>query len=148
MHVIACMKHTVDLQQIRIKRETREPVLEGLPLVFGDMDKNALEEAVRIKEKHAAKVTVLSVGSAKLKEGMVVVILMVEERPIDITLPITVDLKVVKTEIATKTATITPQMKQTVLETGYVIGTPSFIKEGDIIKVDTRSGGYVERVSK
>lgn len=68
MHVIACMKQVVDLQQIRIKRETREPVLEGLPVLFGDMDKNALEEAVRIKEKHGAKVTVLSVGSAKLKD--------------------------------------------------------------------------------
>jgi electron transfer flavoprotein beta subunit len=62
------MKQTVDLQQIRIKRDTREPVLEGLPVLFGDMDKNALEEAVRIKEKHGAKVTVLSVGSSKLKE--------------------------------------------------------------------------------
>jgi len=70
LHVIACMKQTVDLQQIRIKRDTREAVLEGLPLVFGDMDKNALEEAVRMKEKHGAKVTVLSVGTSKLKEGI------------------------------------------------------------------------------
>lgn len=68
MNVIVCMKQVVDLQQVRIKRETREPVLEGLPLLFGDMDKNALEEAVRIKEKHGGKVTVLSVGSTKLKE--------------------------------------------------------------------------------
>jgi len=66
--VIACMKQVVDLQQIRIKRDTREPVLEGLPVLFGDMDKNALEEAVKIKEKHEAKVTVLSAGSAKLKD--------------------------------------------------------------------------------
>jgi electron transfer flavoprotein beta subunit len=62
------MKQVVDLQQIRIKRDTREPVLEGLPVLFGDMDKNAMEEAVRIKEKHGAKVTVLSVGSVKLKD--------------------------------------------------------------------------------
>jgi len=62
------MKQIVDLQQIRIKRDTREPVLEGLPVLFGDMDKNALEEAVRMKEKYGAKVTVLSVGSAKLKD--------------------------------------------------------------------------------
>lgn len=64
------MKQTVDLQQIRVKRDTREPILEGLPLIFGDMDKNALEEAVRLKEKHSAKVTVLSVGTGKLKEGI------------------------------------------------------------------------------
>ena len=68
MNIIVCMKQVVDLQQIRIKRDTREPVLEGLPVLFGDMDKNALEEAVRMKEKHGGKVTVLSVGSAKLKE--------------------------------------------------------------------------------
>ncbi len=82
-----------------------------------------------------------------LKEGMVVVMLMWDEQPIDITMPITVDLKVVQTEISSKTATITAQMKQSVLETGYVIGTPTFIKEGDTIKVDTRTGAYVERVS-
>jgi len=68
LNIIVCMKQVVDLQQIRIKRDTREPVLEGLPVLFGDMDKNALEEAVRIKEKHGAKVTVVSVGSAKVKE--------------------------------------------------------------------------------
>lgn len=62
------MKQVVDLQQIRIKSETREPVLDGLPVLYGDMDKNALEEAVKIKEKHGAKITVLSVGSSKLKE--------------------------------------------------------------------------------
>ncbi len=82
-----------------------------------------------------------------LKEGTVVVMLMWGDQPIDITLPITVDLKVIQTEIPLKTATITAQMKQSVLETGFVIGTPTFIKEGDIIKVDTRSGAYVERVS-
>jgi elongation factor P len=83
-----------------------------------------------------------------LKEGMIVVMLMWGDQPLDITLPITVDLKVVQTEIPLKTATITAQQKQSILETGYTIGTPTFIKEGDIIKVDTRTGAYVERVNK
>jgi elongation factor P len=82
-----------------------------------------------------------------LKEGTVVTMLMWGDQPIDITLPITVDLKVVQTEVSTKTGTITAQMKQSILETGAAIGTPTFIKEGDIIKVDTRTGAYVERVS-
>ncbi|MFQ6014207.1 MAG: electron transfer flavoprotein subunit beta/FixA family protein [Anaerolineae bacterium] len=68
MDIIVCMKQVVDLQQIRIKPETREPVLEGAPFLFGDFDKNALEEAVRIKEQHGGTVTALSVGSPKLKE--------------------------------------------------------------------------------
>ena len=82
-----------------------------------------------------------------LKEGAVVVVLMWGEQPLDIAMPITVDLKVIETEISSKTATITAQNKQSILETGYTIGTPTFIKEGDIIRVDTRTGAYVERVN-
>jgi len=68
MNIIVCMKQVVDLEQIRIKQETREPVLDGLPVLFGDFEKCALEEAVRIKEEHGGKVTALAAGSAKLKD--------------------------------------------------------------------------------
>jgi len=68
MNIIVCMKQVIDLEQIRIKPNTREPVIEGLPLLFGDFEKCALEEAVRIKEKHGGKVTALAVGSPKLKD--------------------------------------------------------------------------------
>jgi elongation factor P len=82
-----------------------------------------------------------------LKDGMVVVMLMMGDQPIDVTLPITVELKVVESEMSTKTATITPQSKTSVLETGYHIDTPTFVKVGDTIKVDTRTGTYIERVN-
>lgn len=81
-----------------------------------------------------------------LKEGMVVTLLMMGERPIDITLPIFVELRVIESGVATKTGTITPQMKSATLETGYTIAVPAFVKEGDILKVDTRTETYVERV--
>ena len=69
MNIIVCMKQIPDLQQIRIKE--RKPILEGAPLIFGDMDKNALEEAVRIKEKVGeGKITALALGPAKLKDGI------------------------------------------------------------------------------
>ncbi|MBI4787541.1 MAG: electron transfer flavoprotein subunit beta/FixA family protein [Chloroflexi bacterium] len=68
MDIIVCLKQVVDLQQIRIKRETREPVLEGAPFIFGQFEKNALEEAVRLKEKHGGKVIALALGNAKLKD--------------------------------------------------------------------------------
>jgi len=68
MRIVVCLKQIPDLQQIRIKRDTREPVLEGVPLLFGDMDKNALEEAVRIVEKGGGKVTALALGSPKLRD--------------------------------------------------------------------------------
>lgn len=68
MQIIVCLKQVVDLEQIRIKPQTREPVLDGLPLLLGAFDKNALEEAVRIKERDDAHITALAVGSAKLQE--------------------------------------------------------------------------------
>ena len=68
MNIIVCMKQVIDLEQIRIKPSTREPVVEGLPLLFGDFEKCALEEAVRIKETHGGKVTAVAVGSPKLKD--------------------------------------------------------------------------------
>jgi electron transfer flavoprotein beta subunit len=68
MNIIVCMKQVIDLEQIRIKAETRQPVTEGLPVLFGDFEKCALEEAVRIKEKHGGKVTAVAAGSPKLKD--------------------------------------------------------------------------------
>jgi len=81
-----------------------------------------------------------------LKEGTPVIIMMWEGRPIDIQLPKVVELKVVETSASLKGATVTAQMKEGKLETGVSVGVPSFIKEGDIIRVDTRTGNYIERV--
>jgi elongation factor P len=98
-------------------------------------------------EQHSISEDLLGMKKNFLKEGMDVVMLMMGDEPIDVTLPITIDLKVIETEVSTKTATVTPQMKNSVVETGYKVGTPSFIKVGDVIKIDTRTGNYVERVS-
>ena len=68
MDLIVCLKQVPDLQQIRIKKDTREAVTEGVPFVFGDMDKNALEEAIKIKEKSGGTVTVVSIGTPKLRD--------------------------------------------------------------------------------
>jgi elongation factor P len=99
-------------------------------------------------EQQPVPATVVGDKAHFLKEGLTAVITMWENRPIDITLPITIDLKVVKTGVSTKADTITAQNKMAELETGYQIGVPTFVKEGDIIKVDTRSGNYLERVSR
>jgi len=74
-------------------------------------------------------------------------VLMLDDRAIDVTINTFVELKVVKTEVSSRSDTITAQNKQAVLETGYIINVPPFIKEGDILKVDTRTGTYVERVT-
>jgi electron transfer flavoprotein beta subunit len=69
MDIIVCIKQIVDLKQLRIQRDTREPILEGLPWVISDTDKNALEAAVRLKEALGGAVTALSLGTTpRLKE--------------------------------------------------------------------------------
>jgi elongation factor P len=98
-------------------------------------------------DQHPLSADLLGIKKNFLKEGMEVVMLMMGDEPIDVTLPLTIDLKVIETEISTKTGTITPQMKSSVVETGYRVDTPSFIKVGDVIKIDTRTGNYVERVA-
>jgi electron transfer flavoprotein beta subunit len=71
VHIIVCVKQVPDLQKIRIKSDTREPVLEGVPERLGDWEKNAIEEAVRIKEaRPEVKVTALAIGSPKLKDSI------------------------------------------------------------------------------
>ena len=69
MNIVVCLKQIPDLVYIRVK--DRKPILEGAPLIFGEMDKNALEEAVRIREKvEGTKVIAVAMGGAKLKEGI------------------------------------------------------------------------------
>ncbi len=68
MNIFVCMKQTYDLQQVRIRKETRRPVLENVPLTLGNIDKNALEEAVRMKEKSGGKITVFSAGPESLED--------------------------------------------------------------------------------
>ncbi len=68
MDIIVCMKPVPDLAQIRIQRETRVPILDGAPLVFGPFEKNALEEAVRLRDKCGGKVIAVALGASKLKE--------------------------------------------------------------------------------
>jgi len=63
-------------------------------------------------------------------------------------LPIFVELKVVQTEPGIKGDTATGGSKPATLETGAVVTVPLFIDEGDIIKIDTRTGEYVERVKE
>ena len=68
-----------------------------------------------------------------------------EGRPLDILVAATVDLKVVETEPGIKGASATNVTKPAKLETGLVVQVPPFISEGEVIRVDTASGTYLER---
>ncbi len=86
-------------------------------------------------------------GEKYLKEGEEVDILVDDnEQIVTVEIPITVQLQVVETEPGFKGNTATNAMKPAKLETGATVQVPLFINEGDILKIDTRKGEYLERV--
>jgi len=85
-------------------------------------------------------------GQKYLKPNSRLQVSMYDGKPIVVELPNTVDLEVTDTPPEIKGATATNQNKPATLETGLVVQVPPFIKVGDIIRVDTRTGEYVTRV--
>ena len=84
-------------------------------------------------------------GAGYLKEGDKIQLQFFNDTPINVELPKNVPLKVVYTENVVKGDTTSSVMKDAELETGITVKVPAFIKQDDIIKVDTRTGEYLER---
>jgi elongation factor P len=85
-------------------------------------------------------------GAGYLKEADQVQLQFFNDQPISVELPKNVPLKVTYTEDAVKGDTSSAISKNATLETGLIIKVPAFIKQGDIISVDTATGSYRERV--
>jgi elongation factor P len=83
-----------------------------------------------------------------LKENTVCNILLFNGNPIAISLPNFIELKIVKSDPWVKGDTASGSNKPATLETGYEVQVPPFIEEGEMIRIDTRTGAYVERVKK
>jgi elongation factor P len=80
-----------------------------------------------------------------IKEGAEITVLSYEDKPIGVDLPTSVELAVSETEPGFKGDTATGGSKPATLETGITVQVPLFVNQGDRIKVDTRSGEYMER---
>ncbi len=87
-------------------------------------------------------------GSSKdfLKEDMLVKILFYQDKPLEVSLPFFVSLKIIETPPGVRGDTATAGTKTAKLETGGSVKVPLFIEEGTVIKIDTRTSSYVERV--
>lgn len=111
---------------------------EGDAFVF--MDSRSYEQ-VSIPEDQ--------LGDAKnyLKENTDVSVLVFNGKPIEVTPPNTMELKVVKCDPGVRGDTVSGATKPAELETGFSINVPLFIEEGDVLKVDTRTGEYLTRVA-
>jgi elongation factor P len=87
----------------------------------------------------------LGADSNFLKENIQVRILFHNGEPIGVELPFFVELTIVKTEPGVRGDTARGGTKPATVETGAVIQVPLFLNEGDVIKIDTRTGEYIER---
>jgi len=99
-------------------------------------------------EQHSIPDSVIGDKKKFLKEGTVVTVQMFGEKPLDVNPPTFVEMKVVDSDVASRGDTVSAQFKSAVMENGFSVGVPTFIKPGDIIRIDTRTGTYVDRVTK
>jgi elongation factor P len=89
------------------------------------------------------------IGEAKnfITENLKVVVLFYNERPVLVDVPKAVNLKVAETGPGLKGDTVSGATKPATMESGLVVKVPLHINEGDVLRIDTASGDYVERIS-
>ena len=105
------------------------------------MDQESFEQ-IPVDEK------LLGDASKFLKENEVVEMMFDGTTAVGATMPMSVELKVVETIPGVRGDTATGALKPATLETGAVVNVPLFINEGEVIRVDTRTGQYLERAKK
>jgi len=96
-------------------------------------------------DQEAVDEAILGEQSRFIAEGSTVTLMVFKGKVIGLEMPNSVTLKVTDTEPGVRGDTATTAMKAATLETGVIVQVPLFINEGDRVKVDTRSGQYLER---
>ncbi len=105
------------------------------------MDKENFEQIAMMESE---------IGEAKnfLTENLDVVILFYNERPVSCDVPKAVNLKVATTDPGFRGDTVSGSTKPATLTTGLIVKVPLHINEGDLLRIDTSTGDYIERVNK
>ena len=96
-------------------------------------------------EQHTASKTAVGDASKWLKDGTVCIVTLWNGVPLVVTPPPHIELKIVETDPGLRGDTATGGQKSAKLETGAVVRVPLFLNEGEMIRVDTRSGEYISR---
>ena len=68
MNIIVCAKQVVDISEMKVDEKTNTPILSGLEKKVNEIDKNAVEEAIKIKDAQGGKITVVTIGETDAKE--------------------------------------------------------------------------------
>jgi elongation factor P len=99
-------------------------------------------------EQHTAGKSAVGEAARWLKDGVVCVVTMWNNVPLTVTPPAHIELKIVETDPGLRGDTATGGQKPAKLETGAVVRVPLFINEGEVIRVDTRTGEYISRAKQ
>jgi electron transfer flavoprotein beta subunit len=91
MNIIVCAKQVVDVSEMKIDNSTNKPILSGVPQKISDIDKNAMEEAIKIKDKHGGKITALTIGPSNAKERIKELLAMGADEGMLVTAPENID---------------------------------------------------------
>ncbi len=97
-------------------------------------------------DQHAAPVTAVEDSKLWLKEQDTCTVTLWNDSPLSVSPPNFVELKITQTDPGLRGDTASGGSKPATLETGAVVKVPLFIEEGEVLKVDTRTGEYVSRV--
>ncbi len=122
------------------------PFVENKPFEFlyRDGEDFVLMDQVSYDQIHVSS-DVMGEAELYLKGNETVVCMIIDGKIVGVELPNTVELKVTDTPPAVRGATVTNQTKDATLETGLRIKVPPFVENGEVVRVDTRSGEYLER---
>jgi len=130
--------------QVAESIERAELDLRDMQYLYREGDLYVFMDNTTFEQMHIS-VDQLAGDAGYLKEGSTITVSLHQGRPIAVELPPKVDLRIVETNPAVRGDTVQNVTKAAKLETGLVVQVPLFCSEGDVIRVSTRDGSYVER---
>ncbi|MBI4216310.1 MAG: elongation factor P [Chloroflexi bacterium] len=148
----------VKLKNMRTGRTQERTLQPGDKLYRAEMEMKAVQFLYREDdlwyfmdtanfEQFPLGAEVLGEASGYLAEGLTMQLMFFEGQPLTVELPITVELKIKDTGPAFKGDTAQSGTKPATLDTGLIIKVPLYISQGEMVRVDTRTGEFVERVT-
>ncbi len=130
--------------QAGAKFETARLERRTVQYLYNDEDSYTFMDTQTFEQPVLGK-SILGDATRYLKEGMNIDLLLYGEEPIDVELPTSVEMRIEQADPGFKGDTAAGGSKPATLETGITVQVPLFVNEGDVIRVDTRTGAYIER---
>lgn len=139
---------TTMTKQYRPTARIDEPKIDEKTLVYSYQEGDNFVFMDENYEQVSISADVLGDSRFFLVEDIGAEILFHNGRPIDVTLPNFVEKEIVRTEPGARGNTATNVLKLAAIEGGYQVQIPLFVNQGDVVKIDTRTGKYVDRVKR